>query len=663
MFLSEFNKPVSELKGIGKKREINLAKLGIYTISDLLTHYPRDYEDRTKQIPLSSISEGGFAVTIATVVSHNFFGFGKKKTLKIDIKDDTGVAQLICFGRNFLVDKLKEGEKFFFAGNFTATLGGLQSTRFDFEPFCEKPKDFNKMLPLYPLTSELTHNFFRTTINQALQLFIKTIDDELSPQFLKNQKIEPIKNAIKEIHQPTDNNTLKKAIESLKFRELYELQLKTSKMRLTREAKLIHPLPCKLSLQQELINSLPFSLTADQLTSIEEINNDLLSNHPMGRILQGDVGSGKTLVALATALLPIASGKQVAILVPTELLAQQHAKKISDLVEHLEIRVALLTGSLQQAKKELVLKSLSMGEIDLIIGTHALFSNSVNFKELSLVIIDEQHKFGVRQRESMRKKGEDTHLLLMSATPIPRTLSMTLYGDLDISEIKTRPKGRIDISTYLTVEGNEHKVYQRVLAELEKGHQAYFIYPKIENDIFNQNSSSEMKNVVESYQKLSKQWFSRYNTALIHSDIEEAEKEQIMHKFNSGEISILMATTVVEVGIDNPNATLIVIEDAHRFGLSTLHQLRGRVGRSDLPSFCYLIYGKQLTTAGKERLLTMKKENDGFEIAQKDLEIRGAGELLGVKQSGELRLKIANPLLDSKLLKQAREAARLSINI
>jgi len=659
VLLWEIQKPVTELKGIGKQKTELLSKLGIFTISDLLMHYPRGYENRKKETPFTLIKSQGYIVTVITVLSHQFFGFGKKRTLKISVKDDTGRAELICFGRNFLADKLKVGEKFFLAGDFSMQLNGLQSSRFEVEPWSETPQNFNTILPLYPLTSELTHNFFRSSIAQAIQLFNKTIEDELDKELLKKYKLLPIQQAIEGIHSPNNENQIKDATESLKFRELYQFQLRTARARKKREEIEILPLHAKLSLQQNLISSLPFSLTKDQKRAIEEINNDLLATRPMGRLLQGDVGSGKTLVALSATLLAIASGKQAAIMVPTELLAQQHAQKIAELVEPLGVRPALLTGSVAPKPRNELLKALASGEIDIIVGTHALFSQAVEFKSLGIVVIDEQHKFGVHQRELMRKKGGNPHLLLMSATPIPRTLAMTLYGDLEVTEIKTLPHNRKKISTHLTLKGNEHKVYQRVLNELQKGHQAYIVYPQIEAD---KEKPSPLKNVMEAWQMLSTQWFSNYQCAIIHSEIEESEKEEIMGRFSRKEIAVLFATTVVEVGIDNPNATVIVIEDAQQFGLATLHQLRGRVGRSSLQSYCYLIYGNNLSEKGKERLITMKESCDGFEISQKDLELRGAGELLGARQSGEFRLNIANPLIDEDILKKATEAAKDKIN-
>lgn len=667
MILTELTRPLTELKGIGKQKSLQLSEAGIETISDLLTWFPRDYEDRSRQTLLSAVRDGGYAVTRVKVLSHQFVGSGFKKTLKVIVSDAGGRGELLCFGRNFLAEQLTSGQEYFLAGLFQNKTGILQCSRFEFEPVSESPKLFNRILPLYPLSGKLTQNFFRTIIAQAISVFSNCIDDELPQELLQREKLMPIEKALMEIHNPQSDDGLKQAAESLKFREFYRYQLQSGRKRASRESQRTTPLKLNTDLQQQMLKSLPFSLTPDQITAIEEINADMCSPRPMGRLLQGDVGSGKTLVAFHAALLACANGQQSAILVPTELLARQHAESCAKLMEPLGIRPALLTGKLSDSSRAPLLKALAEGEIDIVIGTHALFTTKVQFKNLALVVVDEQHKFGVRQREAMRRKGDHPHMLLMSATPIPRTLAMSAYGDLDLSEIRSRPEGRQPISTHLAVSENSFKVYHRVRRELESGRQAYCVYPRIGENLVDENSAvskidtqspsdSPLKSATQAFEELQR-FFHGYRLALIHSGIPEEEKEIIMERFNRSELDLLVATTVVEVGIDNPNATVMVIEHAERFGLAALHQLRGRVGRGSEASYCYLIYDRKLTEEAGRRLMTLKEQQDGFAVAEEDLRIRGPGELLGARQSGQFRLHLANPLTDSDLLERAQKAA------
>ncbi len=440
--------------------------------------------------------------------------------------------------------------------------------------------------------------------------------------------------ALKEIHFPSSLEMLEKAKKTLIYREIFLLQFfsryRSSKV-LFREKKHL-----SRDLLERVVSSLPFELTEDQKISVDEIFSDLSSSKPMNRLLQGDVGSGKTLVALLSGLPLIEAGYQVAFMAPTDLLARQHYDNLSNILSSFNISVTLLTGSLKKKDKEQALESIKSGVSGLIVGTHSIFYESTEFKRLAYVIIDEQHKFGVVQREELKNKGEGVDILLMSATPIPRSFALTLFGDLEVSLIKTLPKGRLPITTYLAKHGNEDKVYDFLRKELLKGHQVYFVYPLISS-----SEKFELKDVNNMYLKL-KEVFSEYVVDMLHSKLPSDLKEEIMKNFYSKKVDILVATSVIEVGIDCPNATCMVVEHAERFGLSTLHQIRGRIGRSNLQSFFFLLYKEPLTSAGKFRLKTIKENLDGFKIAEEDLRLRGPGNLFGLEQAGYLKLKISN---------------------
>jgi ATP-dependent DNA helicase RecG len=421
-------------------------------------------------------------------------------------------------------------------------------------------------------------------------------------------------------------------------------------------------------LQQNLVERLPFSLTPGQMTAIAEINLDMGGPFPMARLLQGDVGSGKTLVSFFAALRAIEKGGQAALMAPTELLARQHAESAARLLEPLGLNVAFLTGNLKAAGRAQLLKALLAGEIDIIAGTHALFSGGVAYKNLRLVVVDEQHRFGVVQRQAIMAKGSSPDLLMMSATPIPRSLALTVFGDLDVSVIKDMPPGRKPVKTHLAKESNEGKVYDFVRRELASGHQAYFVYPLIEGGDLPDTPperlrlSSELKDAVSMAERLSGEVFPGFPLALLHSRVDDEDKRRAMDAFRRGEIKILAATSVVEVGVDVPNATCMVVEHAERFGLSALHQLRGRVGRGEDQSYCFLVYSDDLSDDGKKRLMVMLDNSDGFVIAEEDLKLRGPGQIAGTVQSGDLKLGIADTVRDAEELKQARSEAFAILN-
>ena len=652
MFADELTHKVTHLKGIGKETEKSFSNISILNISDLLKYIPRAYENRKDIVSFAEFKKGPVN-TVAEIISHDYIGFGSKRTLKIHLKDKTGSAVLVCFGRNFLSQKVHIGSKYYIYGVFEYKYNDLQTSSFDLELFSPNPVNFNKILPIYPLSNRLNQGIIRRAVHEAQVELAQYTNNYLPEYLIKKYNFINRNIAIKNIHFPESIEILDESRKLLRYEELFYLQLTVG--RKTREVrKSPRPAPlqeCKI--QNKLIKKLPFELTIDQKKVLNEIRTDMESSHPMARLLQGDVGSGKTLVAFISALWIIETGGQAAFMAPTELLARQHAENAARLLEEMGIRLAFLSGNVNNKQRKPLLGALARGEIDLIIGTHALFTENVEFNNLQLVIVDEQHKFGVLQRMSLLKKGETPDLLLMTATPIPRTLTLTLFGDMDVSIIKSMPLGRKPVITHLSVIDNEAKVYAAVGREIERGHQAYFVYPRIQDD----DGSGKLKNAESMYTYLQKEVFPKFRLGLIHSKLPEETKLKTMDNFVSGKTNILVSTSVVEVGVDIPNATCMVIEHAENFGLSGLHQLRGRVGRGKDQSYTFLVYKKDLSDIGKQRLKIMMKYNDGFSISEEDLKLRGPGELAGHRQSGFLNLTYADLIRDFDILEKARSDA------
>ena len=700
MKLSAIETPISSLTGVGPTLAKTLAKVGIFTIADLLSYWPRDFEDRTKKISLSQFNSGKVH-TIAQVLSHEYFGYGKMRTLRIRIDDGTRTASLVCFNRPFLAKTLPENSVISVTGKFVLRYGELQCTSFDAEciaqdtsidEFRNSEVPNSRVLPIYPLTQGLSQVQIRKLTEKALYQYCKGIENEIPEHIIKKRNLLPKNLAVYKMHKP---ETLEEALDAKKtliYEELYAFQktvLERAKNRKKNIETLCEKEPPKdfessLSPRQQLLlQRLPFPLTEDQKKVIYEMNIDMdlsetqiiKDNNPfrMSRLLQGDVGSGKTLTAFFLALRAIDYGGQVAILAPTEILSKQHAENAAKILEPLNVRTAFLTGNINTTGRKTLLNALKNGLVDIIIGTHALFSQSVVYKNLRFVVIDEQHRFGVVQRSAILDKGRTSldqlerqkegnipkqpDLLLMSATPIPQTLALTIFGDLDVSTIKTMPMGRKPIITHLTMQGNEYRVYEAVREELKQGHQAYFVYPLIE-EIENQEGDNRvmpLKSAEEMFTFLSQQVYPEYKCALVHSKVEEEKQNQILNDFRDGKIQILIATTVVEVGVDVPNATCMVIESAERFGLAALHQLRGRVGRGSQQSYCFLIYSQKLSEIGKQRMKVIHSSNDGFFIAEEDLKLRGPGDINGIQQSGYFTLGIADPINNKDIMEMARE--------
>lgn len=707
MFLNELKVTVESLAGVGPATAKQFAKLNIFTVADLLSVYPRDYDDRTKKITLAEFSQHPKVHTICKVVAHSWFGYGKMKTLKIEITDGTANAFLIAFNRSFLEKSLPVGSIISVTGRFEIKYNEIQSTAFEasrlaydgtLADYISAPVPDSALYPVYPLTEGLSQKNYRKTIGAALKAYGKTISDELPQEIIQERKLLPKQQALLQIHMPKNLEEVEEARRTLIYEELYQFEYKMALRALRHRGTLPSDKEVKESRevtkeefhdslsprQKQLASRLTFELTPDQMKAIMDINADIdrsqvefnaMMNREFGtagenerppfnmqRLLQGDVGSGKTLVSFFACLRTIDYGGQCALLAPTELLARQHAENAAKLLEPVNVKAAFLTGNLKSAGRENLVNALRDGNIDLVIGTHALFSRNVSYKKLQLAIIDEQHRFGVAQRESIIDKGRVSFgatahtpdVLMMSATPIPQTLALTAFGDLDVSLIKTMPKGRKPVKTLLTVMGNERNVYEAVRKELNAGHQAYFVYPRIGEETEDSDNDKSLKAAEEMYDFLSNQVYPGITCALIHGKITEEEQKKILEDFSKGKTKVLIATTVVEVGVDVGNATCIVVEHADHFGLAELHQLRGRVGRSDLQSYCFLIYGKNITEEGKARLKALHESTDGFYIAEQDLKLRGPGEISGTSQSGYLTLAIADLARDKEILKIAR---------
>ena len=657
MFIGELNQDIKTLPGVGKKTREDYSNLDIGTVSDLIQTMPRGYEDRSHRICIGRQNgeDGSWTNTFVRAESVTEFG-SARKNVKIIVRDteNNQKAFLMGFNRTYLSKTVFPGAFYHLYANITPYGTGLTSSQFELKPVREEDiivaGDMlldQGILPVYGLSGLLTQKIIRRDMKNALAK--ASFDDEIPQRLLDKFRLMPLDRAIREIHFPSSDKTLKEARRALAFREVFYLQL---------EAKRRPPVQRKrqaidsriYDAEKRLIESLPFELTCDQVKVLDEIRKDMSGEESMNRLLQGDVGSGKTLVAWVSALHAICDGAQVAFMAPTELLARQHAQVADALFRNSGVRVAFLNGEVHGKPRQILLDQLKAGNIDLLIGTHALFSKDVEYRNLRYVIIDEQHRFGVEQRRALLEKGIEPDVLLMTATPIPRTLALTVFGNLNVSTIKTMPKGRLPVKTYLVDDSKREDMYRAVGVEMQRGHQAYFVYPRIDDE-----GNSDLRDVISMYEFLSKEKYPGFRGTLIHSRLPEDEKIAILNDFSAGKLDYLVSTSVVEVGIDVPNATCMVVEHSENFGLSALHQLRGRVGRSSLQSWCFLAYEQTITEDGKKRLSVLRRTNDGFEIAEEDLKIRGPGELAGLKQSGFLHLKYADLEKDVSMMATARD--------
>lgn len=660
--------PIEYLPGVGKQRaELLKSELGIFQFQDLLNLFPFRYIDRTRfykinelQNNLSEVQVIGKIVHLKTVVSN---ASKNAERLVATFVDETGSMELVWFkGLKWLRDSLKINESYIIFGKVNF-FNGIYSMP---HPEMDLQEDFNKNLsgtiqPVYPSSEKLTkRGITNRVMRQLMQHVFENIGnafyETLPKSVISSMNLISKSEALINIHFPKSQELLTKATLRLKFEELFYIQLQLVRKNILQKQKIKGFTFERVgdNFTEFYKHHLPFPLTNAQKRVLKEIRNDLGSNAQMNRLLQGDVGSGKTIVALMAMLLALDNGFQACLMAPTEILANQHFQGISDLLKNTNTKVALLTGSSKASERKEIDNQLKSGELSILIGTHAVLEDKVIFKNLGLAIIDEQHRFGVAQRSKLWHKNHiPPHILVMTATPIPRTLAMSVYGDLDISVIDELPPGRKPIKTIHQFENHRDKVYEFVKSEIDKGRQAYVVYPLIE-----ESEALDFKNLNEGYEYISSSFpFPKYKVSIVHGKLKPTEKETEMEKFVKGETQIMVATTVIEVGVNVPNASVMVIESAERFGLSQLHQLRGRVGRGSEQSYCILMTGNKLGNDTRTRMQTMVHTNDGFEIAEVDLKLRGPGDLMGTQQSGVLALKIADIIKDQDLLKMARYQA------
>jgi len=649
--VARLSDPVTILKGVGPTKAKQFAQLNIYTLQDLICHFPRGYEDRTKLVTIEKLEPDVPACFKAMVMNTPRTAHIRKglDVTKVQVADHTGRLNLTFFNQKFTTDKLQYGKEYIFYGAVSGDFIGYSMTSPVFEELDSQPVVTRRVLPIYPLTAGLSNASVLKAVQQALA--ICDAPAEILPESVRRQySILPAERAYYAIHQPTSMEEAELAKRRLIFEEFFVFSAGLSLMRAARAGKKTPPYK-NLDLEA-FYKALPFDLTGAQQRAIAEIARDLGKGAPMNRIVQGDVGSGKTMVAAAAAYLAVQNKKQAAMMAPTEILAEQHYKSLSKLLEPLGVRVSLLTGSMTPKNKKLTRQAVEEGSADLIIGTHALLSDSTVFQNLGLVIADEQHRFGVAQRSALSAKGADPHLLVMSATPIPRTLALLMYGDLEVSILDELPPGRQQTDSFLVDESYRARINAFIRKQVAEGHQCFVVCPAVE-----ENGELDIKAATVWAETLQKTVFPDLKVALIHGQMKGAEKEAVMTAFARGEADVLVATTVIEVGVDVPNATLMVIEDADRFGLSQLHQLRGRVGRGKDKSFCILTsHNKNQQTLA--RLKALCKTTDGFKIAEEDLQLRGPGDFFGARQSGLPVFRVANLSCDLVTLKQAQQASK-----
>lgn len=674
--------PVSEMKGVGEGRAKSLKKLNILKVSDVLSHYPRDYEDRSRVTPIAELLPDENAVVIARIKDEAktsyFKGMG---VTKVKLYDASGSINAVWYNQPYMKNNIKPGAVYAFFGKMTIRKNGVRELQ---SPEMEKiesiPKNENTennenagnignaenigntetakggrwqggLVPVYPLSAGLSQKVFRKIVRDALEICEGNIKDSLPFPVRKEYKLAGKEFSVKNIHLAESPESCELARERLVFEELFMLQ--TALLRLKEEN-----ISDKTGIRMEktdmgpFFDSLPFSFTPAQKRVFDEMEGDMLSGRVMNRLVQGDVGSGKTAVAMAAAYMAVKNGFQAVMMAPTEVLAQQHYESFKTVFEPLGINTEVMTGGQKTSRKKAALAAAASGEADIIVGTHALIQEKTEFKNIGLVITDEQHRFGVRQRQTLAGKGESPHVLVMTATPIPRTLALILYGDLDISVIDSLPPGRQTIDTFAVNSSYRQRIYNFTKKEIEKGRQAYIICAMVE-----ENEKVEAESVLKYAEELKDTVLGDKRIAVVHGKMKSEEKDGILKAFAAGETDVLVSTTVIEVGINVPNATVMIIENAERFGLAQLHQLRGRVGRGSEKSYCILISDNK-SEITRQRLKTMTSTTDGFKISETDLKLRGPGEFFGTRQHGLPSLRIANLYRDMAVLKNAQKAAQ-----
>ena len=639
---------LTKLKGIGPKKAEKFEKLGLYTVEDVVKSFPREYEDRRNVKKIEELVPDETAMIrgkIRAMKKGRYTGRGRR-TLRLLVEDETGRMEILFFNAGYMEKGLssqgaREREYWFF-GKVSENAGYPVMLHPAMGRVDDSEED--RILPVYPLTSGVTQNDRRKAAAQALELRARGWDP-LEEEIRKRNELCDLDFALENIHFPESEQHMRVAKYRLIFEELLMFSLGLGLMKNLFSQTLSNFILEETPYEKEMLEKLPYELTKDQQDTIRDICRDMTSERRMNRLVQGDVGSGKTIVSAAAIYKVIRNGYQAALMAPTEILAQQHLETFSELFRDTGIRVELLTSGLPAARRREILEGIAEGDVDLVIGTHAIFGKAVKYKKLALVVTDEQHRFGVSQREALSKKGKEPHILVMTATPIPRTLALVMYGDMDISIIRDKPAGRKEIRTRVCPAEKRGKAYEFLRKELEKGRQAYIVAPLIES-----SEALPVRSAEEIYEE-TKKTLAPFETALIHGRMNQAEKDRIMTDFKAGKIHVLVSTVVIEVGINVPNATVMIIENSERFGLAQMHQLRGRVGRGEEQSYCILVLDGE-TEVARQRSQVMEETGDGFVIAEKDLMLRGTGEFFGLRQHGVPEMKIADIYRHSKILKR-----------
>lgn len=668
--------PVTVLPKIGPKTAQTLSRLDIYVLGDMLYNLPRRYVDYSRLIPINRLNYGEEVTVIGTIQNVNVRPIrgGRAKMAEVVINDETGALRATWFNQPWIAKRMRQGAQVSLSGKIDQYLGRLVMNNPEWEPLEQQQLSTNRIVPVYPLTAKITQRWLRRQMYQVVNYWAPRVPDHLPPNIRKSAGLTDLPTALKQVHFPDSWEQLEKARYRLAFDEIFLLQLGVQEQKRAwqdRKAKIFETSNSWLADQ---VRGLPYRLTGSQQRALKDIRLDLRSGHPMNRLLQGDVGAGKTVVAALGVAMVTRHGAQAAIMAPTSILAEQHYKNMLRFLAREDIELAgwngvttkehralkpeeirLMIGATPESAKNEIRQGLSNGSIKLVIGTHALIEDPVTFEDLEMVIIDEQHRFGVEQRGLLRSKGTNPHLLVMTATPIPRSLALTVYGDLDLTIMDEMPPGRQAVNTFVLTPLERERAYSLIQSQVEAHHQAFIIYPLVED-----SDNSESKAAVEEHKRLQSEVFPQFKLGLLHGRLKPEEKEEVMSHFHDGEYQILVSTSVVEVGVDVPNATVMLIEGANRFGLAQLHQFRGRVGRGGNKSFCLLI-PESSDDLENERLQAMAQTNDGFILAERDLEQRGPGQFLGTRQSGFNELQLVS-LTDVRLIEKARREAQKLFN-